>query len=159
MRRNILATLCALLCLTLLAGCSWFSSNSSTSSSNDLANAPGGTNQTPGFITSTAGADQSSSSLPQSSSGGSSGSQASSQSVSSQADNTVHSVTGTIYDAAMSHFYVELEDGLVIPFDYSNADLSGLEDSRPGNPITVYFTGTLQGADSSGVTVTKMETP
>ncbi len=71
----------------------------------------------------------------------------------------IHSVTGTIFDTGMSKFYVELEDGLVIPFHYDGADVSGLLDTRPGNPITVYYTGQLVGNDASGVTVLRMETP
>lgn len=79
--------------------------------------------------------------------------------VEAPADEPVYMVTGIIDDAAMSKFYVLTDDGRTIPFPYQEADIDALDDTRPGSPITVYYTGALDGEDASGVTVLRMETP
>ncbi len=71
----------------------------------------------------------------------------------------VNSVQGIIADAGMGRYYVELDDGLVVGFLRDTADISGLTDTRPGSPIVVYFTGELEGNDTSNITVIAMETP
>lgn len=69
------------------------------------------------------------------------------------------SVTGVIVSSGMGKFSVELDNGITVDFDYTTADTSALSDSRPGSPVTVYFTGVLEGNDTSGIFVTRMETP
>ena len=92
------------------------------------------------------------------SSGGSSAAASSSQAESSSSEdpNTEHSITGTIDDVAMGKVYVRTDDGLVIPFEYTSADISGWTNSRPGSRVTVYYTGTLNGNDTSGIQVTRI---
>lgn len=80
-------------------------------------------------------------------------------STSSANPNVEHSITGTIDDVAMGKVYLKTEEGQVIGFDYTTADISGWEDSKPGAPITVYFKGTLNGNDTSNITVTRIVTP
>ena len=76
-----------------------------------------------------------------------------------QAAHTVYTVTGIIEDAAMGEYYVKTDDGRTIAFRHDGADLSALEDSRPGNLVTVYYTGALVGENSDNVVVLRMETP
>ena len=68
-------------------------------------------------------------------------------------------VNGIIDDSGMGKIYVELEDGVVVGFDFTTADISGLTDTMPGAPVTVTYSGTLNGSDTGGITVIKMETP
>lgn len=78
---------------------------------------------------------------------------------SESAPETLQSVTGIIDGAGMGKYYVRLEDGLILEFNFAGADTSGLGDTRPGNPITVFYTGTITGNDTSGATATRMVTP
>jgi len=71
----------------------------------------------------------------------------------------LQSVTGVIEDAGMGRYYVRLPDDRLVEFVHDGVDQDGLTDTRPGSPITVIFTGTLQGTDTSGITIVRMETP
>lgn len=53
------------------------------------------------------------------------------------------SVTGIVDDVATGQLFVLLEDGQVVTFVYTSADISGWSDTRPGAGVTVYFYGTL----------------
>ena len=70
--------------------------------------------------------------------------------------NTEYSITGTIDDIAMGKIYLLTDEGLVIPFEYTTADISDWTNSRPGSRITVYYTGVLNGTDTSGIRVTRV---
>lgn len=72
----------------------------------------------------------------------------------------LQSVTGVIDSAGMGKFFVKLDNGQVLQFEYAEANIDDLDDTRPGNPITVYYTGTIpDNGDTSGITVVRMETP
>lgn len=66
--------------------------------------------------------------------------------------------SGVIADTGMGKLLVEAPDGLTVAFDITSADTTALEDSRPGNRVNVYYTGTLNGSDTSGITVLRVET-
>ena len=68
-----------------------------------------------------------------------------------------HSVTGTIDDVAMGQVFVLLDSGKVVPFDYTTADISNWNDTKPGAKIRVYYTGTFSGTDTSTIKVTRLE--
>lgn len=74
-------------------------------------------------------------------------------------DGTEHSVTGIIDSAGMGKYFVELDDGRLVAFHFDGVDISGLTNTLPGSPITVYYYGVLDGADTSRITVTRMVTP
>lgn len=74
-------------------------------------------------------------------------------------DDTVHFVQGVIDDMGMGKYYVALEDGRVVAFDCADADQKKLDDARPGSSIVVYYTGVLNGTDTSGLTVVRLESP
>lgn len=67
------------------------------------------------------------------------------------------SFVGTIVDAGMGQFLVELDNGVSLTVDYTNADISKLTDSLPGNKVKVTYTGIIDGADTSGMTVISIE--
>lgn len=67
------------------------------------------------------------------------------------------SFTGTIVDAGMGQFLVELDSGVSLTVEYTGADVSGLTDSMPGSKVKVTYTGTIDGADTSGMTVLAIE--
>lgn len=68
-------------------------------------------------------------------------------------------VTGVISDAAMGVLYVELDGGgQTVGFAYEGADISGLTDSRPGNRVSVTYSGQLDGTDTSNITVLSIAT-
>lgn len=96
------------------------------------------------------------SSAPASSVSSSSASSSAATSSSSQPP-VEHSITGTVDDVAMGQVYLLAEDGRVIAFEYTNANISKWTNSKPGATITVYYTGTLNGSDTSGITVTRIE--
>lgn len=152
MKRRIskhgLGVLVILLALVLaIAGCSGCGSNPPAPSSGPTAAPP---SSPPGVITS--GPAGGASAIPSSDVSGM-------DTDSSDSEPVENSVTGVIEGAGMGRFQVKLEDGLMLEFIHEGADLSGLTDTRPGSPITVYFYGTINGNDTSGVTVTRMETP
>lgn len=68
-----------------------------------------------------------------------------------------HSVTGIIDDVSMGQVFVQLDSGQVVPFDYTTADISGWDDTKPGAKVRVYYTGTLNGTDTSNIKVTRIE--
>lgn len=150
MKKALPLLLALLLCLSLLAACS--PGGDDASSSTPPLTTPGGTPSPSGAAVSDV------SSLPQSSAS-SSGQIQSGTSTSGSQSEELQSITGVIDGAAMRQLYVEVEGGLVIPFPHDGVDTTKLESTFPGSPITVYFTGTLDGNDSSGVTVVRMETP
>lgn len=70
-----------------------------------------------------------------------------------------HSFTGTIVDAGMGKYLIEVEGGYSLQVAYADADLSGLADSRPGATVVVTYTGRLDGADTSGIKVVSIANP
>lgn len=70
-----------------------------------------------------------------------------------------HSFTGTIVDAGMGKFLLEVEGGYSLQVEYHNADISGLADSRPGAAVVVTYTGELNGTDTGGITVVSVANP
>lgn len=73
-----------------------------------------------------------------------------------QDPNAEKSVIGTIDSAGMGFYRVLLSDGLALEFIFEGADLTGLKDTLPGTPVTVYYTGVITGNDTSGATVTRV---
>lgn len=67
------------------------------------------------------------------------------------------SFIGTIVDAGMGQFLIELDNGVSLTVDYTSADVSKLTDSMPGNSVKVTYTGTIDGADTSDMTVLSIE--
>lgn len=63
------------------------------------------------------------------------------------------SFTGTISDLAMGEIYITSDEGQTIPFPYTDALTANLSDTRPGTRVTVYYTGKIIGADTSGITI------
>lgn len=84
---------------------------------------------------------------------------ASASSADDSASAVLQSVQGAIEDMGMGKYYVRLQDDRLIAFDTAGADTNKLTETRPGSPIAVYYTGTLQGTDTVGITVVRMETP
>lgn len=63
-------------------------------------------------------------------------------------------ITGTLIDAAMSTLILETDSGEDYIFAKENPDISGLSDGLTlGNRITLTYTGTLNGTDTSDVNV------
>lgn len=69
-----------------------------------------------------------------------------------------HSITGTIEDVSVGQVFVMLETGQSVAFEYTTADIDDWTDTKPGSKVRVYYTGTLDGNDTSNITVTRIET-
>ena len=69
-------------------------------------------------------------------------------------EETESTITGTLKDAAMSTLILEPDSGEDYIFAKENPDVSGLSDGLTlGNRITLTYTGTLNGTDTSDVNV------
>lgn len=136
-------TLSFLLTCCFLTACTSNNANDSSASADSSAAGTGISSSVDQSVPASNSAEISSSSLPDS----------------TPASATLQSVTGVIEDSGMGRYYVRLPDDRLIEFSHDGVDQDALTDTRPGSPITVTFTGTLQGTDTSGITVVRMETP
>lgn len=161
MKKSAISIILIFACLVSFSACSRKQKEAKDDSSNSsIEDIPGGTNQTPQFITSAEGADTNENSIesgdtqaPPPAAGGTN------TIGEGEDEDDIKTITGVIDDTTMGQFFIEVEGGLVIGFDYTDVDVSGLKDSRPGSPIAVHYTGTINGTDTSGIDIIKMETP
>lgn len=66
-------------------------------------------------------------------------------------------ITGTIVEAAMNTVTIQTEDGQELSFSLSDdTDRSQAEGMLIGNTLEIVYTGTLDGSDTSGVTVVQL---
>ena len=66
-------------------------------------------------------------------------------------------VTGTITDASMNTLTIKTDAGDELSFSTEDADTSNADGLEVGTSITVYYTGTINGTDTSGATVVAIQ--
>lgn len=73
------------------------------------------------------------------------------------AEDKQQTITGTIVEAAMNTVTIQTEDGQELSFSLSDdTDRSQAEGMLIGNTLEIVYTGTLDGSDTSGVTVVQL---
>ncbi len=145
MLRLISVLIACFLCVLIFAACGSEEANVSSVLQYD-----GPPSTPPGLISSTPDPAPGASSVVSS--------DATSDNSSSEVD-TLQSIEGIIDSAAMGEFLVELSDGRYLIFSYEGVDTSSLEDTKPGSPILIHYYGTIEGTDTSAITIQSMETP
>ena len=83
------------------------------------------------------------------------------ESASSQSAEEKQTVTGTIVDGTMHTIAIETAGGERLEFAIpDDADLTGAQGRIIGNTVEITYTGSIDGTDTSGATVTRLvETP
>ena len=136
MKRWIVAALAAVLCVAL-AACGKDAQPSSQSGASEPANSSG--------IRQADGIDESGS-------GVSSGSQGSDEMPEGES-----MVEGVIVDAAMNSIVIRTEDGRELSFGTEDADKAGCNGLLIDSQVRIYYTGSIDGTDTSKAVVTQME--
>ncbi len=68
-----------------------------------------------------------------------------------------HTLTGTIVDAAMSTVTIKTDDEEELTFSIpDDADETQVDGMKVGDTLAITYTGTIQGTDTSGVTVVSL---
>ena len=70
---------------------------------------------------------------------------------------TEQEISGTIVDASMNTLASQTDEGQELTFGTEDADKSKCGGLETGSRVTVFYTGTMDGTDTSGVTVLRLE--
>lgn len=74
----------------------------------------------------------------------------------SSAEGSESEITGVIKDATMNAVTIETGDGKTLEFATGDADKTGVDGLLVGDRISVYYTGEIDGEDTSGAQVTRL---
>ena len=66
-------------------------------------------------------------------------------------------VEGTIVDAAMNSIVIRTEDGKELSFSTEDADKTACNGLLVDSQVRIYYTGSIDGTDTSNAAVTRME--
>lgn len=75
------------------------------------------------------------------------------------AENQMQTVSGTITDASMNTVTIQTDDGTELTFSTEDAETSGADGLETGSTATIIYAGDIDGADTSGVTVSVVKQP
>ncbi|MEG1497218.1 MAG: hypothetical protein RR385_07550, partial [Clostridiales bacterium] len=68
-------------------------------------------------------------------------------------DNSPKTINGSVVDATMNNTVIKTDDGTELAFTTSDAEHHYTNGIQVGNAVSITYTGTINGTDTSGVTV------